>query len=1067
MNIVTTGKKYRLGFDIGTNSIGWAAITLGNSGKPICVLDMGVRIFQDGRNPQDGSSNAVKRRVPRSQRRRRDRYLKRRANLIQALVKCGLMPQSGDERRILQELNPYLLREKALNETLAPYELGRAIFHLNQRRGFKSNRKIATKDEGEAKKTRAEITALQSSIEESGARTLGEFLAWRLKKGETVRARIGLNLHPDRAMYDAEFNAIRDMQEPYHDLSTDQWDSLHNAIFFQRRLKPVDPGLCRFEQGERRAPRALPVAQEFRMLQEVNNLKLAMGSGAERPLEEAERQRAIARLRSGKDIKLRESDNRPAKPTRDLGLPASVSFNLARGGRKAIEGDITAKRITKIVGSLWLGLSLNQRNEIIRTLLETEDPKIVCRKAMQEWNLSEEQANAIANVPFPDGYSNLSEKAIIKILPHLEQGHLFPDAVVEAGYQHHSDFRTTGSLKRLPYYGEVLERDVVGADPEKDPKQDGEPARWGRIGNPTVHIGLNQLRRVTNKLIEAYGKPEEIVVELARELKMNREDKQKYERKQKENRERNERLRHSLNEAGVPVTDDTLMKLRLWEEQGPPQARCCPYTGDALSFRRVVSSETEIDHILPWSKTWDNSLANKVVCTVKANRDKGNRSPYEAFGHNPSGYDYSAIQDRTASLPDKKRWRFGPDAMEHDPDGFLDRQLNETRYLSRTACSYLANLYDEKTENRRRVRVVPGQVTALLRRGWGLNGSLREGTAGENGKQRDDHRHHAIDAFVVANTTEELLRQFAQAAGSAYREAEERLAKQAPPPWDGFSSNQLKPYLDRMIISHKPDHGTRGVKGKTTDQLHNETAYGLIELSENDHSKVVVRKELLDFKKRGDIEAVRDPFMRSVLLKLWEDVGGKRSEFAQQAADKGVEFQDHRQLVRRVRVIEEQRVIPIKNSTGKAYKGYVPGRNAFADIWRMRDGSWRLVIVSTFDANQPDFNIERFRPVDKKSGRVDHTAKRLMRLQIDDMGALGTGSERRIVRVRKITNAASGPFIVLDRHNEANVPKRIAEKKMKENKYWASTLLRQGFRKVGVDEIGRLLDPSPPIPPKS
>ena len=154
-------------------------------------------------------------------------------------------------------------------------------------------------------------------------------------------------------------------------------------------------------------------------------------------------------------------------------------------------------------------------------------------------------------------------------------------------YLHHSDFRNAEAHERLPYYGAVLERDAVGADPTKDPQRDGEVARYGRFPNPTVHIGLGQLRRIINKLIAVYGKPEEIVVELGRDLKANKDDRDWYRRQQREGKERNETVQGTgLESASVPNTPDVRLKLRLWEEQGKPQARVCPYTGKRLCFQR-------------------------------------------------------------------------------------------------------------------------------------------------------------------------------------------------------------------------------------------------------------------------------------------------------------------------------------------------------------------------------------------------------------------------------------------------------------------------------------------------
>ena len=745
----TNAAKYRLGLDLGTNSIGWAAIQLDDNGEPCGLLDVGVRIFPDGRDARGEASNAVERRVARGQRRRRDRYLSRRDRLMQALVECGLMPSDENERKNLEVLDPYKLRARALDEPLEPLELGRALFHLNQRRGFKSNRK-AGGDEKEDGQVRTAINELNQRIEERGARTLGEFLARQRQAGKAVRARPENGLRADRAMYEAEFKAIREKQEPHHNLNSDQWTDLCDIIFHQRPLRPVEPGWCQFEfeNGERRAAKTLPVFQEFRMLQEVNNLRVRVGLEPERKLDELERARAMKRLRDGKDINL-------AKPTRDLGLPSGTVFNLAAGGRKSVKGDETATRLAKpaLFGKRWFDLSLDERNEIARFLLDTEDPEAVRQRATNEWELNAEQADAVANVSLPPGYGNLSEKAIRKLLPHLNQGLVFSDAVVAAGYEHHSDFRNAEAHGELPYYGAVLERDAVGADPRKDPKQHGEVARYGRIANPTVHIGLGQLRRVVNRLIETYGKPEEIVVELARELKMNREQKREYERQQNEGRNRNERFKKEFGEETLENSPDALRKLRLWEEQGPIHNRVCPYTGKQISCAMVMSAETEVDHILPFSRTLDNSMANLVVCMADTNRKKGNRTPYEAFGDQCLEY----VKD----FPSNKRWRFQENAMERfeGERDFLDRQLKETQYLSRTARTYLAYLYDEQGEHPQRVRVIPGRMTALLRRGWGLEGML-DGTAADSAiprKTRDDHRHHAIDAFVVANTTQGLL----------------------------------------------------------------------------------------------------------------------------------------------------------------------------------------------------------------------------------------------------------------------------------------------------------------------
>ena len=270
-------------------------------------------------------------------------------------------------------------------------------------------------------------------------------------------------------------------------------------------------------------------------------------------------------------------------------------------------------------------------------------------------------------------------------------------------------------------------RHVVGADPTKP--VDDEVGRYGRIANPTVHIGLNQVRRLVNRLIAIHGKPAEITVELARELKMNKEEKENERRKIREN----EAARKRRNEAARrELSAEDHRRLRLWEEQRYGTANVCPFTGAPISFKMALYDQTEIEHILPFSKTRDDSMANKVLCLTEVNRVKRDRAPAEAFAGNPVAgrypCNYDEILIRASSLPENKRWRFYPNAMERfeDEAAFLDRQLNETKYLSRITRLYLAYLYNERAEGRLRVRAIPGRLTAMLRGKWGLNALLRD-----------------------------------------------------------------------------------------------------------------------------------------------------------------------------------------------------------------------------------------------------------------------------------------------------------------------------------------------------
>jgi len=195
----------RLGLDIGTNSIGWCLIE-----NDAGIVDIGVRIFSDGRDPQSGTSLAVDRREARSARRRRDRYVGRRSAFLDALVEHGLMPADADEAQLVAARDPYVLRARALGEPLAPHAIGRALFHLNQRRGFKSNRKAERKaTDGEDGKIASGARALDQAMADEGADTLGQFLLRR----ETKRVRMGgenqeYDFYPQRRHVEYEFDRI-------------------------------------------------------------------------------------------------------------------------------------------------------------------------------------------------------------------------------------------------------------------------------------------------------------------------------------------------------------------------------------------------------------------------------------------------------------------------------------------------------------------------------------------------------------------------------------------------------------------------------------------------------------------------------------------------------------------------------------------------------------------------------------------------------------------------------------------------------------------------------------------
>jgi CRISPR-associated endonuclease Csn1 len=305
--------RYRLALDLGSTSLGWAMIRLNRNDEPCAVIRTGVRIFSDGRNPKDGSSLAVTRREARAMRRRRDRLLKRKARMMRTLVERGFFPKDAAERKALETLDPYAIRAKGLDEALSPAEFARALFHINQRRGFKSNRKT-DKKENDSGALKAAIRKVHGILEAENCRTVGEWLNKRKQAGLTVRARYHqdkiiqesgktktekyYDLYIDRAMVEHEFDELWKKQAMFSPVtfSDAARAELKDVLLFQRNLKPVKPGRCTFIPEEERAPLALPSVQRFRMYQEVNNLRVLQDGLQDAPLTLEQRDALVAAL---------------------------------------------------------------------------------------------------------------------------------------------------------------------------------------------------------------------------------------------------------------------------------------------------------------------------------------------------------------------------------------------------------------------------------------------------------------------------------------------------------------------------------------------------------------------------------------------------------------------------------------------------------------------------------------------------------------------------------------------------------------------------------------------------
>ncbi|MBP7338607.1 type II CRISPR RNA-guided endonuclease Cas9 [Niveispirillum sp.] len=1055
-------RRYTLALDVGATSIGWCATELNARGEPCGLIRLGVRVFPEGRDPQKGTSLAVDRRVARQARRRRDRFLQRQKRLITALVAAGLFPADREQRKALEHLDPYALRALAATaQALPPYELGRALFHLNQRRGFRSTRRPGGEgDAAEEGKIKTGISALAAQIEASGLPSLGAWLAARHAAKQPVRARLSgtgakanYDFYPSRELAQAEFDTIRECQGPHHPSVTPaQWDHIRGVIFHQRRLRPVDPGKCTLQPGEPRAPWALPLAQRFRILQEVNNLRILREDFSKDPLPATGREAMLAALMNHKDRKF-DQLLKAAK------LPPDTKLNLADEKRDRLDGDATAASMAdkKRFGPLWRALPPDTQAEVVTRLLdENAETDELVGWLGERFGLSAEAAGAVAAASLPDGHCRLSAAALARIVPEMEKGLRYDEAVVAAGYDHHSDLRADGAgLDRLPFYCEVpaLEHFLSfgsGKETDKDPFR-----RIGRIANPTVHIGLNQIRTVVNDIIHEYGKPDSIIVELARNLSRSAEDRRKVQREQAENQKNNDRRRQQLRALGVDPTPDMVMRLRLWEELPIDGVmRKCVYTGENIGVERLLHGDVDIDHILPYSRTLDDGVGNRIVCVRRANRDKRNLSPVEAFSHSPTGYDWAEIQARAALLPANRRWRFAADAMGRfdDQERFLDRHLNDTRYLSRVAKLYLSCLFDEKRQGTLKVRAVPGTLVGLLRRKWGLNELLSV-----NGhKNRDDHRHHALDAAIISIIDQGTVQMVQMAAKKAADQHLDRLLDDLSPRHNWFRPH-LEDRLARIVVSVKPDHGIAG-------RLHEETAYGIINRPEHWRGHTLVYRKPLGSLTAGEVERIRDTALRETLKShiAAEVLAGNDIKAAVESFRNRDDHAWHQ--LRHVRLTKpEANFERIGNRrTGIPYKAVVPGENLCVDIVPDAKGRWTGRATTLFDAS---------RQASHHGGTLPPPAPDVvMRLYKGDMLRLdverpdGTVTPE-VMRVHILDLANNR--VRLAPHNEGGKLQERHDRTAKGGDHFRWTIIsfdvlrKRRARKVVVTPSGRLRDPGP------
>jgi len=797
--------NFRIGLDIGIASVGWAVLENDERDEPRRIVDLGVRVFDAAEVPKTGEALAAARRGARTTRRRLRRRKHRLERIWNLLEQEGMISREEFLRRYEQKdlPNVYQLRYEALDRLLTEEEFAQILIHIAKHRGFKSTRKAGTKEnEKEEGKVLEAIKQNEELMKEKGYRTVGEMIykdeAFRIDAPWTAE---GYLLAPRNKEGNYKHTILRDLlvkevqlifsiqrtfQNPH---ATESFEKVFLTILTGQRSFDKGPGnqpnglpspyagdliekmvgKCTFEKEERRAPKASYTAERFVLLQKVNHCKIVDKEGNVRGLTKEERESLIDLAYSKRDVKytairdklkLNETDSFKDLNYSDIKVKDNETDNNSEINAFKIkeEKEIMEKRkeiMKKVETAKWISLQyyhdfkkrlpqihwkqlsaeeielLDTMAEIL-TLYKSDESRI---ERLQKFTLTDEQIDSLLELN-PSKFQHLSFKAIKKILPYLEEGFIYKEACDKAGY----DFSGTEAKEKSVYLkGEVIS------------------GIWDDIPNPVVKRSISQTIKVINAIIQKYGSPQAVHIELAREMAKNFQERQQLEKQMKKNQEQNETVIKEIREYGVAnPTGQDILKYRLWKEQ----QGICVYSGNKIPIGHLFErGEYDIDHIVPYSISYDDSYKNKVLVEARCNREKGNRLPYGYLGDKESFWNkYEALVNSIIRDARKRQLLLKKEFTEEEQKAFKERNLTDTKYITRVVYNlirnnlYLAPYSDTTKDNKvKKVFAVNGSITAYLRKRWGL---------GE--KSRDTDKHHAKDAVVVACCTDRMIQRISK-----------------------------------------------------------------------------------------------------------------------------------------------------------------------------------------------------------------------------------------------------------------------------------------------------------------
>ncbi|WP_417860975.1 type II CRISPR RNA-guided endonuclease Cas9 [Winogradskyella sediminis] len=928
-----------LGLDLGTNSIGWAVV----DDVEKKILGLGSRIFPEGVvNLGEGEGRETSKNASRTDDRgARRQFFRRRLRkryLLRELAKNNMCPIAYKQVKVWNQkeifndenlkewlkLNPYKLRAKALSKEISLQELGRIFYHMIQRRGFQSNSRSAGAENSEKSvifkgdtKT-GKIGIAETAARISSNKTLGSYLNGIYPEenerftGKLERIR---NRYTTRQMYIDEFEAIWEYQKQYHSELTNELKTIFGGrkkdgysedgvLFHQRPLRSQKHlvGNCSFEPKKTKCQISAIPNEKRRIYEWLNGLKCDL-AGENVKITKEDRENILNLLFSKEKVRFKEVRKAIGK------LDGHYQFNYKDDD--AIYGSHTISNLShkKFFGAQWFQFSEKEQEDIWHVLYSFDDRDKLKQYAIEKWGFTEAKAEKISKFNLKPGYGNLSRKAINNILPFLKLGFTYDLAVGLGGVKNalgskweiYEEFvlDNVPEIVRFNLKGgyinplkNMLRNECQLSDKELDklyhhssnidvnkileklPVNQEADKEIQSIKNPVVITALFEIRKLVNEIIDDFGKPDEIKIELARDLKISKSKRNDIRREQKRLERENDRVKAELDSIGQRPTHVNILKYKLWEECN----RTCPYTGRNIELNQLFSGEVQIEHIHPWSKSLNDSFMNKTLCFADENRAKGNLTPYEFYSKQGEAK-WNAIKLQALScFKNKTNYpnaysKFKQFVKQKHDDDFISRQLNDTRYISKEAKNYLSKISNN-------VLVAPGQMTSNLRHHWGLNTILNKE---DDAKTREDHRHHAIDALVMACSTRKHLQELSR--WNRYDRSYD--LDNFPKPWETFREDAEKA-VEQILVSHKKQKSILTVRTHTTKkngttyknvgvaargQLHKETVFGKRQ-APNSEEGFHIRKPIDSLTTEKQLEKVVDKTIMQLIFKRINVLGG-------------------------------------------------------------------------------------------------------------------------------------------------------------------------------------------------